>query len=366
MSVDRIIAESLKEKSAEYRVEDYEYEDMFNIIEEQVAERRKNIFTGSIQGIKSITSRFKFKDLLEVAIFILVIIAVPALVSVTRDNFNTAGRNNISAENISYEQAIKQGYFVKVTFPFEGESERGLNRGSDKVYNDTKIDTFISNYNSEKSGSVRIIEYIYKDFNYVVKKISDLSIKDGKIAVVNYDVRSHKSTYKALKPIYYAGIEGTEQKFRRSYTLYESTPYIEGKGVELISFTYEDSNIEGLNSEAGYRYLSKNNYKIIPNSIAGTIVELPDSFSLIYNSVKIGEKVKEYNERSKEFSSLDFSPYLGRKVYAFTALIEDDNNENNQDIIILSIEDRVIGAWYNSLPPGWNDIGVLHNWILPE
>lgn len=107
------------------------------------------------------------------------------------------------------------------------------------------------------------------------------------------------------------------------------------------------------------KYLADNGYTILPNSIGGNIIKLPDSFDETINGINVGQLLKKRNELSKKLG-FDFSSYLGKEVDLFECAVEPDTSDN--EVICLLDGNKIIGFWM-APPPQNGDISKT-DWMI--
>lgn len=354
MSVDRIIKESLSDKAGEFKIGEYKYEEMLRYIEREADKKNRTNIYKLISCIKNFAAAFHFKDFIEVAAFIMVLIAIPVMVnrsnSIPRKSNATKAATKVASPSdskvkaidpkiVNLDLAVKNGSIVMLSYIDTG--------GINKVYNIDKLDKFMDNYNNGKKDSVRIMKFAQNKSNTLINSIVDLSYDGSRLELMGYDLYSDKTIYKATTPSYFAKIARLEIKDGIRYSLCDKVSDADNMGITLISFSNtEEKSIseEQLSSEACYKYLKDNDYDIVTNSGAGGLIQLPDSFNMEKDGVNIGELLKDRNEKSIKETNLDFSTYLGKKVYVLTAAVK-KNNSVEKEIVVLSMGEKVIGAW---------------------
>lgn len=221
MNVDKIVSESLSDKAGEFKIEEYKYEEMLEYIERKVNKKNKKSEYKFINNIVNFIKTIQIKEFIEVAAFIMVLIAVPSIVN---------------HSNSTHEKGNPSKIVTDAAIPPENSSG--------------------------------------KEKNTVDNSISE------------------------------------EQR----------------------------------SSEACYKYINDNNYDIVIDSGASGTIQLPASFNIEKDGVKIGELLKDRNEKSIKEAKLDFSSYLGKKVYFVTAAVKKDNSAE-KEIMVLSVGEKIIGAW---------------------
>lgn len=354
MNVDRIISESLSDKAGEFEIGEYKYEEMLKYIEGEVDKKNRTNIYKLINRIKNFAAAFHFKDFIEAAAFIMVLIAIPVMVngsnSIPRKNSSSKEATKVASPSeikvkaidpkiVNLDQAVKDGSIAMLS-----DIDAG---GINKVYNIDKLDRFMDNYKNGKKDSVRIMKFAQNKSNTLINSIVDLSYDGSRLELIGYDLYSEKTMYKATAPSYFAKIARLETKDGIRYSLCEKVSDADNMGMTLISFSkIEEKSIpeEQLSSEACYKYLKDNDYDIVTNSGAGGLIQLPDSFNMEKDGVKIGELLKDRNEKSIKETNLDFSSYLGKKVYLETAGVRKNNSEE-KEIVILSMGEKIIGVW---------------------
>lgn len=98
------------------------------------------------------------------------------------------------------------------------------------------------------------------------------------------------------------------------------------------------------------KYLKDHGYSISNatggGNLAGTQIQLPNSFNSVINNVKIGELLREKNELSKQ-NELDFAKYLGQKASIFTwGLDATADSPNGLNVFFLIHNDNIVGVWF--------------------
>jgi hypothetical protein len=372
MSVDKIITEALGDKAKEFTIEEYKYEEMLEYIEKKNEEKLGKTRNKLLSNMRKVVAALHIKDFAEIAAVILIILAVPVMVKLGSDTVKSSitGKetseigyasvsttNNIDAKTVDLKQAIAGGSVVLAT---------NLNTGGlQEVYNIEKLDKFIENSRIGQRDSIRIYKFsIDRNWDKLINSIMDLNYDGSRIEAISYDLYSDKTTYKAENPIYFSKIARTETMDGIRYALCEKAEDADNMGVGLLSYEkslknntdVEENYVEKeqnlaelkLSPEAVNKYLMENNYEITPNTEAQAIILLPKSFDVEKGTIKIGELLKDRNEKSKMEANLDFSTYLGKTVYMYTAIVRKDNSEDKQ-IEILACSEKVIGLW--TYPP---------------
>lgn len=103
-------------------------------------------------------------------------------------------------------------------------------------------------------------------------------------------------------------------------------------------------------SDAATKFVNDKGYKVAMNGVASAYILLPNSFEEQEEHkeqkvvIKIGELLLKCNHLSKQ-NGLDFSGYLGKKVYFFALGLEKDNKFLDQQMILLLDGTKVVGYW---------------------
>ena len=114
-------------------------------------------------------------------------------------------------------------------------------------------------------------------------------------------------------------------------------------------------------SNAATNFVNDKGYKVALNGVGSAYILLPNSFDEQKDGVKIGELLSKYNKLSKQ-NGLDFSGYLGKKVYFFALGLEKDNKFLDQQMILLLDGTKVVGYWLDETGDGdasVNNIPIL-------
>lgn len=346
MSIDRIISESLNDRAGELKISEYKYEAMLEYIEGKAEKQREKTGIRIINTIKGIIAALHFKDLAEVAVFILVLVAIPVLVNRSNSivgKSSASGETNVEVKqnNIGAQQNLAD---LKLS---PAAALKYLQESNYEIVPNTQAQAIIvlpDSFNAEKGG-IKTGEML-RDRNEISKGEASLDFSQylGKtVYTFTARVRKAGSQEKNIVILAYGdkiiglwtGSSGEDYNFLNNNL---------GEKIVNSGSGKEPYTEVKLGSEASSKYLKDNNYDMIPNSGAGEIIQLPDSFTKVINGIKIGEALKDRNERSKKEASLDFSQYLGKKVYLFTATVTEGKSVR-KDIVILSWGDKVIGAW---------------------
>ncbi|MDP4089966.1 MAG: hypothetical protein Q8930_11935 [Bacillota bacterium] len=381
MSIDSLIGESLKDKAAEYMCSEYNYEAVLANVEKTMEKQRRKAVPGFLDKVGKIVTGFHIKDILEIAAVILVLIAVPVMVSHFKGVSQKSGagiatseatkepartKAAIDAKTVDLQQAIKDGTVVMVV-----DTDKD-NSVENKVYNTEKLDKFVENTKNGVKDSIRIIIFktsksdisadTIKDLNNNgssnarADTIKDLNYDGSRIEAIYYALQANKILYKANDPLYFTRIGRTEEDNQVSYTLFEKAE--DTRGIPAFSYSKAVENNSSQNNtddkqysedlklspDAVLNYLKQNNYDIRPTGVAQAIITLPESYSTVKNGKKIGEMLKDRNERSKNETNLDFSKYLGSQVLVLTAAVT-KNGSAEKFIVVLALGNRIIGVW---------------------
>jgi len=114
-------------------------------------------------------------------------------------------------------------------------------------------------------------------------------------------------------------------------------------------------------SDAATNFVNDKGYKVALNGVGSAYILLPNSFEEQKDGVKIGELLSKYNQLSKQ-NGLDFSGYLGKKVYFFALGLDKDNKSLDQQMILLLDGSKVVGYWLDETGDGdasVNNIPIL-------
>lgn len=120
-------------------------------------------------------------------------------------------------------------------------------------------------------------------------------------------------------------------------------------------------------SDAATKFVNDKGYKVAMNGVGSAYILLPNSFEEQEvhkeqkDGLKIGELLLKCNQLSKQ-NGLDFSGYLGKKVYFFALGLEKDNEFLDQQMILLLDGTKVVGYWMDQTGDGdasVNNIPIL-------
>lgn len=379
MSVDRIINESLNDKAKEFTIEEHKYDAMLEFIEKKKGEQRNNHSLRLLNNFRKVINALHIKDFVQITVVILIIVAVPLVIRVNNSPQKDIipvkesaevlyNGGSIDAKTIYFKQVIKDGDVVLVKNLAIG--------GLLEVYNTDKLDKFIENWRNGNKGSVRIFKFTYKTTDKV-DSIMDLNYDDSRIEAINYTLSADAKVYIPRAPSYYAGLTKTENDGGVRYSLYEKAEDSYASATEVLAYgktlennpdvrenyvetneNIQDTKVNNsdstqdlaelkLSPAATTKYLKDANYEILPNTEAQTIIILPDSFDAEKDGIKIGEVLKDRNEKSKAETNVDFSSYLGKTVYMYTAAVKKDSSEE-KIIMVLAYGEKIIGVWTHS------------------
>ena len=112
--------------------------------------------------------------------------------------------------------------------------------------------------------------------------------------------------------------------------------------------------------DAAIKFVNDKGYKSAMNGIGSANILLPKSFEDQMDGVNIGELLSKYNQLSKQ-NGLDFSGYLGKKVYFFALGLEKDNKILDQQMILLLDGTEVVGYWLDETGDGDFSVNNIPN-----
>lgn len=385
MSVDKIISESLNDEAKEFTIEEYKYDAILEYIEEKKGKQRNNIGLRLLNNVIKIFTALHVKDFAQIAVVIVIIMAVPLVIrhsNSTEKNITPVVQSTeisytegcidlktIDVKTINFKQSIEDGNVVLVKNLAIG--------GLLEVYNTDKLEKFIENWENGTKDSLRIFKFTYNQSDSV-DSIMDLNYDGSRIEAINYALSSDSTVFVPKAPSYYAGFTKAEKDGGVRYALIEKPENFDVSSVEVLAYgktlennpdvreNYADtiesikdtkvSNPEAeqnlaelkLSPEAVTKYIKDNSYEVLPNTEAQTIIVLPDSFDAENDDIKIGEVLKDRNEKSKAEAKLDFSSYLGKTVYMYTAAVKKASSEE-EIIVVLACGEKIIGVWAHSL-----------------
>jgi hypothetical protein len=141
----------------------------------------------------------KFKDFIEVAAFLLVLVLVPfAVRNFTRNetpygSVNPESLNNpeiVRASDLNFEEALKKGYVLMVS-----QRDAVPDRIKNSTFNLENLDRFINDFNKGKSGKVHIVIYENVADIPIVNKYNVIRTDGKTIYYSEYDVKSNKENF---------------------------------------------------------------------------------------------------------------------------------------------------------------------------
>ncbi|HWQ71958.1 MAG TPA: DUF4830 domain-containing protein [Desulfitobacteriaceae bacterium] len=112
-------------------------------------------------------------------------------------------------------------------------------------------------------------------------------------------------------------------------------------------------------SDAATKFVNDKGYEVVMNGVGSAYILLPNSFEEQKDGVNIGELLSKYNQLSKQ-NGLDFSGYLGKKVYFFAIGLEKDNKFLDQQMILMLDGSKIVGYWMDKYDDG-DEINSIPN-----